>query len=330
MSAVSASILLRLAAVSRVGGAARDLLQEVGVPPDLDRDTAARSPVAAAAYYDFLERIGDGDPGLPMRYAEGVAPEDFGAMGLAMKTAPTARAALQRLVRYITVISDTLGYGLDEGEGTSALVVRGRAPRRPGMGLANECALGAVAALLRQMTRAGVSPVEVTFRHPEPALLDDHRRVFGVRPRFGAPLDALVYRADALSSPTRLADEGLSSFLLAHLDEQTAARAPSLAEQVARAVTDALCDGPPSKGAVARRLGMSERTLHRRLAEDGASFRAVAERARRETAEVLLASPRNSLADVAFLSGFADQSAFQRAFKRWTGTTPATWRREAG
>ena len=71
---------------------------------------------------------------------------------------------------------------------------------------------------------------------------------------------------------------------------------------------------------------MSERTLHRRLADEGASFQTIATQARREAAEALLGTTEHPLADVAFLTGFADQSAFTRAFKRWTGQTPTAYR----
>ena len=88
-------------------------------------------------------------------------------------------------------------------------------------------------------------------------------------------------------------------------------------------ITDTLADGQPSKSQVARRLGMSERTLHRRLADEGESFQTLVTRARQDAAESLLRSGRHSLVDVAFLTGFSDQTAFTRAFKRWTGLTPS-------
>ncbi len=101
---------------------------------------------------------------------------------------------------------------------------------------------------------------------------------------------------------------------------------PSIGELVYRTVIDSLPDGLSKRPDVARRLEMSERTLNRRLAEEGVSFRTITQRARREAAESLLTDRRNSLAEVAFLTGFGDQSAFQRAFKAWTGQTPLSFR----
>ena len=103
----------------------------------------------------------------------------------------------------------------------------------------------------------------------------------------------------------------------------------TLAAEVRAAVAAALPDGQPNKSQVARRLGMSERSLHRRLADDGHTFQDIATQARRDAAESLLRSSDHTLADVAFLTGFSDQTAFSRAFKRWTGHTPAAFRQRS-
>jgi AraC-like DNA-binding protein len=73
--------------------------------------------------------------------------------------------------------------------------------------------------------------------------------------------------------------------------------------------------------------GLSARPFHRRLSEHGMSFQALTEETRRDLAEGLLRDERHSLAEIAFLTGFSEQSAFTRAFKRWMGTTPATYRK---
>jgi AraC-like DNA-binding protein len=144
---------------------------------------------------------------------------------------------------------------------------------------------------------------------------------------FRSSVDGVHLATEQLAQRTLLADEGLSVYLLEQLDELKARTSErSLVSSVRGAVADALPDGQPSKSRIARRLGMSERTLHRRLAEQGESFQDLVTRARREAAESLLRSGDHNLADVAFLTGFSDQSAFTRAFKRWTGETPAAFR----
>ena len=80
---------------------------------------------------------------------------------------------------------------------------------------------------------------------------------------------------------------------------------------------------------VARRLGMSVRSLHRKLSEDGLSFQSLTEETRKDLAVSLLKQEQYSIAEIAFLTGFSEQSAFTRAFKRWLGETPATFRKNS-
>lgn len=331
MASVGTPVVRRIAQVSRGAETPAQLLARVGLSPEPDAAWAGES-VAVDAYYDLVERAaGPGDHGLPFRYAEALRVDDLGALGLALKTAPTARDALGRLVRYVLVLSDTLEYELLDWPWGAVLALTGRPARRRGAALANECALAAVTSALRQILGVRLVPREVTFRHDPPADDGPHRAFFGCAVTFGAPLDGVHLRAEQLTRRTLLGDEGLSAYLLAQLDDLRA-RAPerSTVAAVRGAVADGLPDGRPSRARVAGRLGMSERTLQRRLAEDGASFQGVVADVRREAAEALLRSGGHSLAEVAFLAGFSDQSAFTRAFKRWTGTTPASFRPPGG
>jgi AraC-like DNA-binding protein len=331
MGTVTAQIVLRFAAASEGPQSADALLRPLGLSSDLEPSEALTQTVAAEAYYDLLERAaGLEDDALPLRYGASVRPEDYGAMGLALKTALTVREALERVARYIFVLSDTLEYGLREEAGRASFHLLGRPAHRRGSRLANEGALAALLSLLRQVATTDVDPVAVRFRHPAPATAEAHRAYFRCPVRFDADSDAVDFDEGTLARETRLGDEGLSAFLLARLEElrdQQTER--TLAAQVRDAVTDALCDGVPSRDRIARRLGMSERTLHRRLADEGLTYRWLVNEARRGVAEALLAVPDHTLAEVAFLTGFSDQSAFSRAFKRWSGQTPGAFREAA-
>ena len=97
--------------------------------------------------------------------------------------------------------------------------------------------------------------------------------------------------------------------------------------RVRHVVANGLADGVPPMRVVAGRLALSERTLHRRLADEGLRYQDIVVDVRRAVATSLLTTTDHSLVDIAFLTGFADQSAFQRAFKRWTGRTPLAVRR---
>jgi len=330
MSRVGGALARRIVEVARTTETPEELLASVGLSPGVGGLEAAREMVEAEAFFGLIERATDlEDHALPFRYAEAFGVDDLGAFGLAFKTASDLREALGRLVRYILVLSDTLDYELvEEVEGASLVMTRPH--HRRGAQLANECALAASMSALRQIGGSNVTPTEVSFQHGAPSSTAEHWAFFGCPVRFDQPTNRLRFDDSTLRIRSRLADEGLSAYLLTKLDDlHRAERAPSIADRAFRTVTDSLPDGLPTKFDVARRLGLSERTLHRRLAEEGESFRAITKRARREAAESLLADGRNSLAEVAFLTGFGDQSAFQRAFKAWTGQTPLAFRESA-
>lgn len=330
MSRVGGALARRIVQVARGPESPEVLLASVGLQPRVDGVKAAREMVESEAFFGLIERATDiEDHGLPFRYAEAFRVDDLGALGLAFKTASDLREALGRLARYILVLSDTLEYEL-HSDATGATLTMARPHHRRGAQLANECALAAVVSALRQIGGQRVAPTEVSFQHAPPTSTAEHWAYFGCPVRFGATSNALRFDQAVLRTRSRLADEGLSAYLLAELDDlHRVEREPSIAERTHRAVVDSLPDGLSNKSDVARRLGMSERTLHRRLVEEGVSFRVITQQARREAAESLLRDSRNSLADVAFLTGFGDQSAFQRAFKTWTGQTPLNFRTSA-
>lgn len=330
MRAVAGPVVRRIVEVSSGPESRDELLASVGLFPEADPKVWMQEAIAEDTYYDLLERAtAPDDTGLPLRYGSSIQVDDFGALGLALKTASTVREALLRLVRYILVLSDTLEYELHEELGGGQFVMS-RPYHRRGAELANECALAAVLSFLRQIADSKVTPAAVSFRHQPPASTEHHRAFFDCPVRFGDRVNALHLGAGTLQAPTRLGDEGLSAFILATLDDLKEEKTQrGLPAQVFSTVADSLPDGRPTKSLVARRLGMSERTLHRRLAEHGETFQSIASRAQREVAESLLTGGNSSIVEVAFLTGFSDQSAFTRAFKGWTGQTPLTFRESA-
>jgi len=314
--------------VADSGHSRDELLAGVGLSPDPAGVDWAGDSIDEEIYYELLERIaGETDPEFPFRYAQALHPDDLGALGLAVKTAPTLRAALERMVRYVLVLSDTLRYELAVEQGGCAFALVGRPHHRRGAAIANECALAAATSVLRVTGGIRLEPTLVEFQHAPPTTDRHHTDFFGCPVRFEAAINGIHLGHEQLAQRTLLADDGLSTYLLSRLDDLTARKAQrSIVDDVCAAIADALPDGPPSKSQIARRLAMSERTLHRQLADHGESFQAIATRARRDAAESLLTTTNHSIADIAFLTGFSDQTAFTRAFKRWTGTTPAAFR----
>jgi AraC-like DNA-binding protein len=198
-----------------------------------------------------------------------------------------------------------------------------------GLRLSNETTLASSVSIARQVSSASFSPVEVLIRHAAPKTTAEHTDFFGCPVHFDADLDALVVSQEALAQPNILGDQGLTQFLMKHLDAELSEVGDhaSLETRTKDAIARSLSEGLPKMAEVAHGLGLSARSFHRRLAEHGLSFQTLTEETRKELAEGLLRDQRYSLAEIAFLTGFSEQSSFTRAFKRWVGDTPATYRK---
>ena len=308
------------------------LLRSIGLDPkgSLDVDQM----VSDEAYYDLLERIAAEIPRaheLPLRVAKLMRPNDYGALGLAWKSAPTIRQSLERVERFCRLWTDNLTYEIRHDEGGVLFLLHRTGDRRLGMRLSNEATVASATSLIRQTSSPRFRPREVFLRHREPESTSVHERYFGCPVYFSSDMDGLSISNEALGRPNHLADDGVHRFLVSHLEErlESVATETTVEALVQREVSQSLSEGVPQKSSIARRLGMSERTLHRRLAERGLSFRSVVETTRARLAESLLRESKYSVAEVAFLTGFSEQSAFHRAFKRWSGQTPTSFRTRA-
>lgn len=320
----------KVVAAAGSGVDAAAMLAIVGVSADAPWDAGRMVP--AGRYYDMLERIaGQIDAtDLPVRTGASMRLDEYGALGLAFKAATTLGASYARVERYAQLWTSVVEYELRTATGGTLFILHREGERRLGMRLSNEATLASAVSIARQVSPAPVAPVEVLVRHAAPRSIAAHEEWFGCPVRFGADLDAILYDDETLARPNILGDEGISQYLGAHLDAELSelTRAPALVTQTKAAIAQALSEGTPMMAEIARGLGLSARSFHRRLSEHGMSFQSLTEETRRHLAEGLLQDEKHSLAEIAFLTGFSEQSAFTRAFKRWVGTTPATYRKE--
>lgn len=183
--------------------------------------------------------------------------------------------------------------------------------------------------MLREVTGVNVMPLEVRFRHSRGE--DDHalRRKVGFPIEFGCDATEIILNAAALDLPILTCDETLLAFLLEQGRSILAARGPEKADVVAQTeklLVEALPQNWLEADDIAQGMGLSRRTYSRRLADLGENFRSVSEGLRQNLGETYLKDPSFSLAEIAFLLCFADQSGFTAAFKRWTGQTPGAYR----
>lgn len=306
------------------------ILEQAGLRDDDIRGAEARLSQAAnnAVIAEIVRRSGDQDFGLHM--AERLDLDTFDVVGHLAAKSPTLGAAFERVCAFSRILHDSGRVDL-ERRGDEALLYPGcrgllhEFPRH----MAELSTLGALV-LARRVTGTALVPRAVWFKHPQPARTTTHVRLFGVPPLFDQPETALVFDAKALSLPIRGAEPGLATYLDAYARDVLARLPPSAADDlpgaVERAVTTSLARGVPEVDAIATALGMSARTLQRRLTEAQTSYQAIVDRARKQLALRYLEDDRLALAEIGFLVGFADPSNFHRAFRRWTGTTPSAYR----
>lgn len=305
------------------------LLRSVGLDPTGPVDPAAMIP--AADYYALLEKLLALDPEpatLPLRAGASMRCGDYGAFGLAWKSARDLRRSYARAERYARVLSSVATYEVEPVADGAFLHLRREGPRHPGMRFSNEATIAGIDAISRQVTTGDFRPLAVHFRHPAPRSVRHHAAHFGCPVQFGSDRDALLVSAENLQAPNRLGDASISRFFKTHLDHEVAQLqgVESLDRQVLDLVLRDLSGGVPQVSDVAQQLCLSARTLQRRLADTRHSFQSLVDEARRRLATRLLGETAYSLSEVAFMTGFADQSAFTRAFKRWEGQTPRSYR----
>jgi AraC-like DNA-binding protein len=159
--------------------------------------------------------------------------------------------------------------------------------------------------------------------------VSEHRRVFGIPIAFSAETNAVWFDAAFLERPIKRADPSLSPVLRRHADDLLSALPPSnsLATALHRHLLGTLSDGLPNIGVAASALGVSTRSLQRRLEDEGTSFKAVLDDVRRTLALSHLRDGTRTVSEVAFMVGFSEVSAFSRAFRRWTGRSAVSYRR---
>jgi AraC-like DNA-binding protein len=156
----------------------------------------------------------------------------------------------------------------------------------------------------------------------------EQQAFFGCPITYGSDRDTLVLSASDLDRPFPAHNAELIAIIAPALEEAFGLLRPrsSFSEQVKTVLKRGFASGRPEIAAVARDIGTSERTLQRRITDEGGSFRALVQEARKELGRKLLSDPYADVAEVACILGFQDTTSFYRAFRNWEGITPQAWR----
>lgn len=296
------------------------------IDPALAADPNARVPAMQVEQLTLRASELLGDPCIGLHAVQHWHPSHLGALGYAWLASSSLRTALQRLERYLKIVTAIMTVTLEQRTEGLAVVFKSRPGYRvlPGRG---DFFVGLVLRMSRMNWGDTLAPVRVTLAHERYPCCDGYAGWFRCPIEFEAADNSMVFTTDAV-------DRSLPSGnpQLAHVLDQVIVRyiaaldRNDIVQRAKGVILDRLQTGRVVDDEVAQALHLSVRTLQRKLGESGTSFRELVDRTRRELAEAYIRDPTVSLSELAFMLGFSDASAFSRAYKRWTGRTPGAER----
>jgi AraC-like DNA-binding protein len=300
------------------------VFREARLDPALMDDPRGRYPIenVRAAWLEGIRLIPDPCFGLQ---AAGVwRPTDFHALGYAFLASRTLRIALERIVRYNTVVDPVIHFRDELDDRVLRLTYHSDRPDLPDPPVRENARWAAILGMCREIYGSDLDPIEAAFTHDAPSCRGDFFGLFRCSIHFNAPVSRLVFDRAQMERPLPADNQELAlasdGILRAYVDDLQ--HDGDLISRVKAAVIDHLPSGAPSAELIAKDLYLSPRTLQRRLAEENISYSRLLETVRRELAEQYVSDPARSLSEISFLLGFSELSAFSRAFKRWTGQAP--------
>ena len=313
-----------ITACERLGLDTDLLLQSVGIPRETleDPDARLQNRDAGALWAKAYEL--SGDPVLSLHAAESCPLGAYKVIDYIGANARTVGEAFRYVARYFKLVNTAVTLSIDESGDPVIFEIAG-ASGAPAFSRAYaEYVLAVFVLHMRAGASAPLAFREVTVTYQRPPDIREHERVFGSPVRFEAEHNRLYVDRTAWQTPMSSPQEGVLRVLIEHADllMSRLPRGPDLIERTRRAIGGRLRGGDSSLKDVARELGTSGRSLQRRLRELGYTYKALDDEVRQATARLYLQEPDISLAEIGYLLGFADQSAFNRAFKQWTGSTP--------
>lgn len=300
------------------------LLSRVGIDATRLRDPCARIPeVRGTALWRLVEaELEDRDLGL--RVLERVTEHSLDVFGYIWRASATVGHALRHGIRHARVLADTVDIELRFGGARAELQYTFLAPTtRP----IRDYTVGLMVRFAQLLNPAGRHDGRVHFDYPRPADLHVHEQVLGVPVVFDAPRARIELDRHYLDAPVPGADPRLCEILERQV-ERFATEMPhdaGFVELVRRAIVLELSRGDASLGAVAQHLGLSARTLSRRLKEENVTHQRLLDELRHELAVRYLRDEYRSMTEVAYMLGFAHPSALNKAIRRWkdAGIEPA-------
>jgi AraC-like DNA-binding protein len=305
----------------------RALLGAAAIDPAALDAQGARLPTEKITRLWELAAERSGNPAIGLAQHHVVKPASFDVVGYTMMSCADLRGALERLVRYLLILSDALTIITSEEDGRYRAVFELSGGDRPVPRQRIEFIFVTLLAFCRWIAGREIYPLIVELAYPPPAYPAPYREAFRCKVAFDATANAFVFAQADLATPLAMSNPSLAELHERYAGDYLHRFDPGRTSYRAREVIiRRLPDGEPRRDQIADELHMSERTLQRRLEEEETSFVQLLDDTRRGLAAEYLGRLHLSLAQAAYLLGFADQSSFFRACKRWFEVSPGQYR----
>jgi AraC-like DNA-binding protein len=309
-----------------LGISSEQVLKGAGLSPQLFAED--RVLLTTAEFFSLFRALREAseDPAIGLKIGTEARVERYDPIAIAALYARSFGDALERMARYKQLTCpEKLHYGQEGGQCRVHFEWLRAEEREPEL-LVDMC-FAWVAEIARRGSAGAVRPLRVEVTRPEAhrAIFEAH---FGCPVVFGAPANVLVFEQAALAEPFVTHNPDLLAIVAPQLESELAERLAerTLRERVKATLKRSLAGQRPELRNVARELGLSARTLQRRLTSEHVTFQQLIAEARRELARHYLQHSRLELNETAYLLGFEDANSFFRAFQQWEGTSPGEWR----
>lgn len=313
---LAAQLGLDATALLRAQGLSVRMLAHPETPVRL---SAVRRLLEAGAQAAGVEDFG-------LRMAQRRRLSNLGPIAIVLRAAPTARDALDTLVRYLRLLNASLVTRIEDHD--DLVVIREELLAEPGEPVRQsvELAVGVMVRIIAELLGQAWRPRAVCFAHRPPRQMELHRRLLGPAVRFDAPFNGVLCAAADLKQPLPDADSGMAEFARQYLDQALSRDRGSALDRARALIVALLPGGRCTAESVAAHLTIDRRTLHRHLAAEGTTFVALMAQVRGEFAERHLRHSDRPLAELGDLLGFASASAFAAWFRRQYACTASQWR----
>ena len=261
-------------------------------------------------------------------------PSSFPILGYTLMSCQTLGQSLEQVLNYESLVHD-LGFSEVIIEDSIAYYTWSAYDEdTPGYEHLADCVFSGIHVIAQWLTESEITPLGVELRRSGLGFEQEYKKIAGCNVIFEQPKNRFLFSASILQLPVKQADPALFPMLKQHADDMLKAKQAeqqpplSLSDRIKEQLQTALPLQRAQLSCVADTLGITTRSLQRKLKEEGKSFQQLRDEARQTLAVTLLANPTLTMTEISYLLGYREQSSFNHAFKSWTGFTPTLYRQE--